>query len=618
MLQIDRIAKSYGTRVLFEDVSFTIAPAERIGLVGRNGHGKTTLFRLILGEEQPDSGSISIPQGYAIGHLSQHLRFSQDTVLSEGCLGLKDHEDGVDESYRVKAILMGLGFSEADFLRRPDELSGGYQIRLNLAKLLASGPNLLLLDEPTNYLDILSIRWLARFLRNWKNELVIITHDRSFMDSVTTHTMGIHRGRLRKVSGTTEKFYSQLALEEEHYEKARLNDERKQREAETFIRRFRAQANRARAVQSRIKALNRMQVRERLSDIKGLDFSFRHEEFHGKWLIDAKDVRFSFSQDSTPLIDRFTLTISKADRIAVIGKNGKGKTTLLGLLSGELAPSAGTVTRNPQMAPASFGQTNIERLRSDSTVEEEILDIMPEHDRRVARGICGLMMFEGDDALKKVQVLSGGEKSRVLLGKLLVRPANILFLDEPTNHLDMDSTEALLEALEAFEGAVVIVTHNEMILHSFPERLVVFDNGISVFEGPYRDFLDRVGWSDEAEKSSFPEKKGSRTAAQHQRKDLKRVRAGIIDSRAKVIGALQRRAAEIENTIMKAEQEIAANTEAILKDSEKGEWQSASALSQANRAAQEKIDRLFQELAALEEEIGSKSREFEEQLKRLA
>ncbi|MDP1758946.1 MAG: ATP-binding cassette domain-containing protein, partial [Thermodesulfovibrionales bacterium] len=230
MIQVSNLEKSYGRQALFDKVGFTINPGERVGLVGRNGHGKTTLFRLILGQEHQDSGTISIPAGYRIGHLAQHIRFIEESVLKEACLSLPHREDHRDESYKAEAILMGLGFSADDLVLNPAQLSGGFQVRLNLAKVLVSNPNLLLLDEPTNYLDIVSLRWLVRFLRAWKKELIIITHDRSFMDSVTTHTMAIHRCEIRKIAGPTENVYQQLLLDEEVYEKTRVNDEKKRKE----------------------------------------------------------------------------------------------------------------------------------------------------------------------------------------------------------------------------------------------------------------------------------------------------------------------------------------------------------------------------------------------------
>ena len=613
------MTKTYGRQVIFDDVGFTVNAGERVGLVGRNGHGKTTLFRMILGEEHPDTGVISVPNDYTVGHLSQHIRFTEATVLKECCLGLGASEDGRDETYRAEAVLMGLGFDKGDFGCSPLELSGGYQVRLNLAKLLVSGPNLLLLDEPTNYLDIVSVRWLTQFLRNWKNELIIITHDRDFMDSVTTHTMGIHRSKIRKIAGPTHKLYQQILMEEEVYEKTRVNEEKKRKEIEQFINRFRAQATRARAVQSKVKALRRKERLDRMSGIQSLDFSFNAEPFSGKWLAEVDDLSFSFGP-SAPLIDGLSIAVGKDDRIAVIGKNGRGKTTLLNLLAGELQPVKGSVVHNPKTRLAYFGQTNIQRLNPNNTVEEEILDLLPEYNRTKARGICGLMMFEGDNALKKISVLSGGEKSRVLLGKLLVSPANLLLLDEPTNHLDMESIDSLLEAIEAFEGAVVIVTHSEMILHAVATRLIVFDGGtVTVFDGAYQDFLDRVGWKDEdaARSGSTGGQTGNGNCGQGRalnRRDVKRLRAELVNSRSRVLGAVQARIAEAEEAIVSLEQQIARENGALLDASLKGDGEAIKTLSRSLHDAQKRVDALFGELAALTDELNARSGEFEEKL----
>src|SRR5512143_771635 len=498
MLQVTNIEKSYGKQRLFDGVSFTVNPRERVGLVGRNGHGKSTLFRMILNEEHADSGTITMPSGYTVGHLSQHIHFTEDTVLKEACLALPENEDHIDETYKAEAILHGLGFTNEDFERAPSSLSGGYQVRLNLAKVLVSEPNLLLLDEPTNYLDIVSVRWLTQFLRAWRNERIIITHDRDFMDSVTTHTMIIHRCKMRKVAGSTQKLYDQILLEEEIYEKTRQNDEKKRKEVEQFINRFRAQATKASAVQSRIKALARHERLDKLDEIKTLDFKFRSAPFEARWLMTAEDISFGFSKNGSKLIDGLTFGVGKKERIAVIGKNGKGKTTLLNLLANELSPTRGEVKLHPNTKIAYFGQTNINRLRPEKTALQEVMDAHPDHSQGESRAICGLMMFDGDNALKKVSVLSGGEKSRVLLGKLLVSPANLLLLDEPTNHLDMESIDSLIEAIEAFDGAVIIVTHSEMILEAVATKLIVYDNDeVNVFEGTYFDFLERIGWQEE-------------------------------------------------------------------------------------------------------------------------
>jgi len=302
MIQVSNLYKLYGQQVIFEGAGFTLNPGERVGLVGRNGHGKTTLFKMILGQDHSDSGNISIPGMYRIGHLSQHIHFSENTVLKEACLSLQNTYDGADESYKAETILLGLGFTMEDFDLDPVDLSGGYQVRLNLAKVLVSDPNLLLLDEPTNYLDILSLRWLTGFLRNWKKELIIITHDREFMDGVTTHTMAIHRSRLRKESGSTGKIYQQLLLEEEIHEKTRINDDKKRKETEQFIDRFRAKATKAKAVQSRVKALQKKERLEKLTEVKNLDFSFKSAPFTGKRPLEVNNISFSFDNEGPPYL----------------------------------------------------------------------------------------------------------------------------------------------------------------------------------------------------------------------------------------------------------------------------------------------------------------------------
>jgi ATP-binding cassette subfamily F protein 3 len=618
MLQITNLEKSYGKQLLFDSVNLTVNPGERVGLVGRNGHGKTTLFRLILGEEHAESGSIKVPNGYTIGHLSQHISFTEDTVIKEACLSLPANEDHIDETYKAEAILFGLGFTGDDMDKDPSELSGGYQIRLNLAKVLVSEPNLLLLDEPTTYLDIISVRWLTQFLRAWRNELVIITHDRDFMDSVTTHTMCIHRNKIRKVAGSTQKLYDQILLEEEVYEKTRQNDDKKRKEAEAFINRFRASATKAKAVQSRIKAFEKRDRFEKLEEIKTLDFSFRSAPFSAKWLLTAEDLSFSFAPEGPKLIDGISFGVGKKDRIAVIGKNGKGKTTLLNLLANEFSPTDGEVKLHPNTKLAYFGQTNIARLNPAKTALDEIMHAHPEHSHGMARAICGVMMFEGDNALKKVSVLSGGEKSRVLLGKLLVSPANLLLLDEPTNHLDMESIDSLVEAIEVFDGAVIIVTHSEMILNAVATKLVVFDRGaVSMFDGTYQEFLERVGWDDEGGVKAPKQKKKDQDRGGN-RKDAKKLRAGLVNDKSRVLSSLKNRISALEEDITKLEFDVEQDTQKLLEASLKGEALSIKRLSQTVRDNKARIDARFAELQAVTTEHEEKAKEFDEQLNELA
>ncbi|MBN2655046.1 MAG: ABC-F family ATP-binding cassette domain-containing protein [Nitrospirae bacterium] len=613
MLKVNGLKKSYGSQIIFDGVTFSLNKGERVGVVGRNGHGKTTLFKIILGQEYADEGVVSVPDGYRIGHLSQHIHFTESSVLAECCLGLPNNDDGRDESYRAEKILSGLGFADAEFSINPYQLSGGYQVRLNLAKLLVSEPDLLLLDEPTNYLDIVSMRWLSGFLSSWRRELMIITHDRQFMDSVTTHTLCIHRQKARKVEGDTHKLYQQILMEEEVYEKTRVNDEKKRRETEQFINRFRAQATRARAVQSKIKLLGKKEQLQKMEQVRDLDFSFNAAPFQGKVLMDVKEISFSYSPESRPLINGLSFSIGKNDRIAIIGKNGRGKTTLLNILAGELSPTKGEVQRSPKLQSAYFGQTNVQRLNPAKTVEDEIIDIMPEYNRTRARTICGIMMFEGDTALKKISVLSGGEKSRVLLGKILVTPANLLMLDEPTNHLDMESTETLVEAIDAFDGAVAVVTHSEMMLNAVANRLIVFDGGgCFLFEGGYQEFLQRVGWSDE--RIVAPDKSSSGKVQQINKKEMRRLKAGIITARSRELSALEKKIQGVEQRIIELEARLENDNRLLVESSMNGDSDAIKSLSISVHECSSEIDRLFGELAGLSAQLDEKTREYEEKM----
>jgi ATP-binding cassette subfamily F protein 3 len=609
MLRFLELAKSYGTRTLFDGVTFAMTPGERLGFVGRNGSGKTTLLRLILGQETPDHGRIERPRDYKVGHLSQLLEFRAPTILEEACLDLPVQEGGYVEQHRAEEALMGLGFEVADFTRSPHEFSGGYQVRLQLAKVLVSAPNLLLLDEPTNYLDIISMRWLERYLRAWPGELIVITHDREFLDRVVTHSMIIHRGKVRRVQGRTEKLYEMLAKEEEMYEKARLGEERSRRETERFIERFRYKASKARQVQSRVKRLEKLGQRDRLEDIASLSFQFNSAPFQAHTLLEVQELAFGY-EGGAELFADLTVGVEKGDRIAVIGKNGKGKSTLLNLIAGELMPVRGRIKRHPSLRLAHFGQTNIDRLHRGSTVEEEILASTPAADRGIVRGICGLMMFSGDDALKKVEVLSGGERARVLLGKLLVSPANLVLLDEPTNHLDMESIDSLIEALDDFEGGVVIVTHNERVLEALATRLVIFDRGrASVFEGTYEEFLERVGWSDEDEPGKEPA-----AAAGASRSERRRQRAELVAARAKALGSLKKRMQALEDAIVRDEEELAAQHKSLEEAAVAGDGARIKALGKRAAELQRQIDAQFGELEQVTTEHDKIARTYDEQL----
>jgi len=614
MISVENLSKSFGPQTLFDNVSFKINRKERVGLVGRNGHGKTTLFRIIAGLESADSGSVSIPRNYRIGYVEQEPVFAAETVLQEAALGLPPAER--DRIWKAEKVLAGLGFDAADLEGSPAELSGGFQVRLNLAKVLLAEYDMLLLDEPNNYLDITSIRWLGRFLRGWPGEFMLITHDRSFMDSVITHVLGIHRKKARKISGDTGKYYDQIAQDEETYEKTRLNDERKRKEIELFISQFRAKGRLVGLVQSRIKTLAKMEKREKLEKLATLDFSLSYKPFRGKYVLDVRDLSFSYDQ-SKPLIRDLTISIGAKDRVCVIGKNGQGKTTLLRLLAGVLEPQGGETRRPLNVAVGYFEQSYLAGLDESNTVLEEIGRTAADADPQRARAICGAMMFSQDEALKKISVLSGGEKSRVVLGKLIASPLNLLLLDEPSNHLDMESNDALLAAIDNFDGAVVIVTHNEMFLHALAERLIVFRNdGIFIHEGDYQRFLEKVGWQEEdgVRKQTKERVVDNGDRARRAPQEMRRKRSHVLTERARILKPLEKKIAGTEASIETKERKLEGLNMAIIEAGRKKRGPEIVEISREMHLLKEDIDALYRKLEKLSEEHNTILSRFDREL----
>ncbi|MBU8850019.1 MAG: ATP-binding cassette domain-containing protein [Desulfobacterales bacterium] len=589
MLNIDTISKSFGDQVLFDKTGFQINPGERVGLIGRNGHGKTTLLNMIAGQDHPDEGSISYPSGYRIGSLSQKISFTESHAIDEVMLGLLDHEKG--HYWKAEKILAGLGFSQDDLTKDPCEFSGGFQVRLNLAKVLVSKPDLLILDEPTNYLDITSIRWISKFLISWPREVLLVTHDRGFMDNVVTHIAGIHRHKIKKIKGDTSKYYLQVVQDEEVYEKTRQNEEKRKKEIEQFITRFRAKARLANMVQSRIKTLEKSQTKNKLQKLKNLEFEFNCLPFSGKQLLMIENLSFGWQADK-PLISNFSLTVYPDDRVAIIGKNGKGKTTLLKLINGTVNSISGSIKTNPGVHVGYFEQTNVQSLNDNFTVEEELVFSSIDSDRQAARNICGAMMFEQDSALKKISILSGGEKSRVMLGKLLMSPLNLLLLDEPSNHLDIEACDSFVCALDTFKGGVVIITHNEMFLHSLANRLVVFKNNtVSVFEGTYKEFLDKEGWGDGECAAG-----GKIKSPILSKKEIRQKKSEIIAQKSREITPLKQKIKRLENDIDKNEALIAEINEALIEASNNQDGQKIQDLAKKLAKLENLNEILFDDL----------------------
>lgn len=506
MIRIQHLSKHFGEYDLFEDVHLTIGPKEKVGLVGRNGSGKSTFLKMLLGHEPYDEGSIEMPNNLRVQSLEQEFDFTEPTILKQVCLALP--ADAFGQEWQAESILMGLGFTKSDFERAPQEFSSGMQVRIRLAQALLTEADLLLLDEPTNYLDILSLRWLERFLQSWNGAFVLVTHDQTFMEKVVTHVVGIHRGKMRKMEGGPMKLMAQIEREEEVYEKTRVNQEKKAAKTKEFISKFRAGARSAGLVQSRIKALDKQKVHRKLEHLPEIKFNFKADDFQGSELLRATNISYAYP-DSDPVIEGFSISVRPKDRIAIIGPNGKGKSTLLRLLIEELTLSNGKLKHHINLKIGYFGESEVKALNPQNSIMME-LTAHSKAKAQVVRSVCGALLFTGSTVKKPIGKLSGGEKSRVGLAKVMLSECNLLVLDEPTNHLDMESCQALTEALKSFPGTILFVTHDERMISELSTRLVVFDAGrVKVLEKNYQDFLRSGGWTEEATYLPAPSKKSS-------------------------------------------------------------------------------------------------------------
>ncbi len=610
MIQINNLSKSFNNIPLFEQATFSIQKGEKCGLVGRNGTGKSTLFKIVLGVYTPDEGDISFPKNYKIAHLEQHINFSMPSVLKECLTALPENLQ--DQSYLAEKYLSGLGFTDKDMEKDPKSFSGGYQIRINLVKCLLQEPNLLLLDEPTNYLDIVSLRWLANFLKNYPGEVILITHDRFFMDQVIDHTIGIHRGKLRKIKGQTQKFYEQIALDEEIYEKTRVNIDKKKAQLQTFIDKNKAKASKASQAQSKIKQLERLGTMDKLLDEQDIKISFAYKEISSKNILNVNNLSFGYPGKET-LIENLSFSIQRGEKVAIVGKNGKGKSTLLNLIANELDPNHGEISFHNNVTIGHLGQTNVNRLSGNATIVEEISSENSELGNTGVRNICGALMFTGDQADKKISVLSGGEKNRVLMGKIMAKKTNLLLLDEPTNHLDMQSIEILTKEIQDYPGSVLLVTHSEELLRKAATNLIVFHNDkVEFFHGNYDHFLEKIGWGDtQIQETKTENGSGLSKKERHQK------RQEIIKEKSKILNPLKKEYDKNEEELFNLEETL---EELNLKMEEATNTNDQINLMEASKKiglTQSKIDEVLEKVSTLEEEIHTIEEGFQAQLNEL-
>ena len=564
MLSVEHLSIEYSSRPILDDITFLINPRDRVALVGKNGAGKTTLLRLLAGIETPTSGRISKMGDLTVGYLPQVMMHVDGKTLRQDVLSImkKEDEGATGENARFIAemdrTIIGLGFERKDFDRPCSEFSGGWRMRIELAKILLQHPDILLLDEPTNHLDIESIQWLEEFLKTNSSALVLVSHDRAFLDNVTTRTIEITLGRIYDYNAPYSQF--KILRQERHEQQVRayLNQQKMIQETEEFIERFRYKATKAVQVQSRIKQLEKLErIEVDIEDQSRLSLRFPPAPRSGDFPVIIEDLRKDFG-DHTVFQDA-TFTIRRGEKVAFVGKNGEGKTTLVRCIMGQL-DYIGNLKIGHNVKIGYFAQNQAALLDGELTVFQTIDNVAVGDIRTQIRNILGAFMFGGEASEKKVKVLSGGERSRLAMIRLLLEPCNLLILDEPTNHLDMQSKDVLKAALKDFNGTVICVSHDRDFLDGLVEKVYEFGGGkVREHLGGIYDFLQtkRINSLQELERKNIGEQPAKLTPTEQQSNASL---SGKLDYAAQKAAAAARRKkekqiADIENAIANLEQE---------------------------------------------------------------
>jgi ATPase subunit of ABC transporter with duplicated ATPase domains len=537
MISFNRINKQYGKQILFVDTSFQLNPGEKVGLVGPNGAGKTTLFRMITGEESPDDGDVSVPKKLTIGYFRQDVEeMSGRSVLDEaiagsGRVGDLHHElealndamadpartgemdrilerfGHVQEEYehlggyalesQAREVLHGLGFADDQIDGDVGALSGGWKMRVAMARVLLGRPDVLLMDEPTNHLDIESIIWLEDFLKSTSGSLMMTSHDRDFMNRIVSKIAEIDGGEITVYSGNYDFYERERAIREANKEAAYARQQAMLAKEQRFIDRFKAQAAKAPQVQSRIKALDKIEKLEPPKKRRVVEFDFRQPSRSGDQVAVVEDVHKAFGR--RVVYDGLSLTVRRGERWCVMGRNGAGKSTLLKMIAGALVPDSGRVEIGASVKMGYFAQQALELLDAELTVFEQMEKDFPHESTGMLRNLLGAFQFSGDDVDKRIRALSGGEKTRLVMARMLLDPPNFLVLDEPTNHLDLATKEMLVEALGDFEGTMLFVSHDRAFLRGLSNRVLELggESGVDAephaYPGSYVEYVQRTG-----------------------------------------------------------------------------------------------------------------------------
>lgn len=603
MLAVDKVSIEYGARSLFKNLSFTVRAKERWSLAGPNGAGKSTLMKIIAGIEQADRGRIIKAKQTTVGYLPQEgVQHKGSTVFGEvekafddvkqlqsqlaevesqletadpqtdsygdllevfGDLQLRlEHHDISKMKPRIATVLSGLGFKESDFARETSEFSGGWQMRIAMAKLLLQEPSVLLLDEPTNHLDIETVQWLEQWLRQYGGAMILISHDRSMLDNLTNRTLAFENGGVEQYSGNYSFFIREREARKEQTLRAYANQQKEIEKAEKLINRFRAKASKAKMVQSRIKQLDKMERIEIEDEAATVDFRFPQPERSGQTVVKFENLKKHYGENK--VIDGFDFAIERGDKIAIVGVNGAGKSTFSRIAAANEDPTSGDRTEGHNVSIAYFSQTHADELDPDKTVLETMEGNVTKQAAGNLRTLLGAFLFRGDDVFKRVSVLSGGERGRLALARMLLQPANFLILDEPTNHLDLHSQEVLQKALLDYTGAYAIVSHNRSFLDPIVTKVLEFipNQDPKIYYGNVSAYLEKKHADLEALKATTTSRqatgKSSPTAAPDSgasRKEQRRLEAKAREERNTKLKPLKAEFSSLETEIAQLEEE---------------------------------------------------------------